>query len=357
MADGLTTVTLAPGDGTDSNSAFPSITRGVYQRQLLERAMPDLMHQRFAQIKNLKERSGQSMCFRRYEKLDQATAPLTEYITPTGTTMTNTDVYATIAQYGNYVKMSTLVKTTHFDPLVSEASELMGENMGESIDTIHANLLAANVTNVVYCDGDGTIGGTANGNVDWTIHKQAIDYIIRELKGADAKPFVPMVPGSVKVNTYPLAKSFWCLIHTDQEHDLYNNTYSNFTVGTDFIPVERYAGHQGAMDNEVGKYRNVRFITSTNVKIVLGEGADSTDVMKETTTDTSDVYYNYVFARNAYGVIPLNGNSTKILVKDAKSGGSADPLEQRNTVGWKAATTLAVLNQNWIWGIRCATLA
>ena len=52
---------------------------------------------------------------------------------------------------------------------------------------------------------------------------------------------------------------------------------------------------------------------------------------------------------------PLSGNAMNTYVKPLGSAGSADPLEQRSTVGWKATTITTILNQTWM--IRLETLA
>jgi N4-gp56 family major capsid protein len=308
------------------------------------------------------------MVFRRYEKLSQTTVPLTEGITPTGTTLSKTDVVATLLQYGNYCIITDWVDMTSVDPTINEASELMGENMGESIDSIHANALSAgtNYYRVIDDDGgtvniDDEVGASARSLVAGTLCKTVLDAAIRDLNGADARMFTPMVPGSAKINTYPIGKAYWCLIHPDQEHDLYqaNGGFFDSTANNmsrDFVPVHKYANNRGAMETEIGSYRNIRLVMTTNLKIWTGEGEDTSD-MKETVDGYADVYSVLVFGRDAYGIVPLAGDSAKVIVKSAKSGGSADPLEQRNTVGWKAATALAILNDAWMVRIECATLA
>lgn len=363
MAEIQTTTSIA---GTETS--LPRVARGFYNKTLLRRAQPYLMHQRFGQRRPLGRRQGQSMVFRRYEKLTQATTPLTEGITPTGTSLSKTDVVATLKQYGNYVIISDWVDMTSVDATITEATELMGENMGESIDSVIANSISAGTNYLRVVDDDGgtvDVGdedaGDARTTVAGTLCKTALDMAIRDLKGQDAKMFKPMVPGTTKISTKPLAPAFWCLIHPDQEHDLYsaNGGLWDATAGvmnTMFTPVQHYSSHMGAMENEIGAYRNIRFVTSTNLKIWSGAGADTSDEMKETSS-AADVYSVLVFARDAYGVVPLAGDSARTIVKSARSGGAADPLEQRNTVGWKAATTAVILNDAWMVRIECATLA
>jgi N4-gp56 family major capsid protein len=62
----------------------------------------------------------------------------------------------------------------------------------------------------------------------------------------------------------------------------------------------------------------------------------------------NDVYATLIFGANAYGVCPLAGNAMENIIKPLGSSGSADPLNQRATSGWKAITTTKILNDAWM---------
>ena len=49
-----------------------------------------------------------------------------------------------------------------------------------------------------------------------------------------------------------------------------------------------------------------------------------------------DVYATLVFGENAYGTTELADGGLALIVKQLGSAGTADPLNQRATVGWKA---------------------
>ena len=360
------TVDYIAGTGTHvSSDSLPETTRGVYNRTLLTRAQPYLLHQRFGQQHPLQQRSGQSMVFRRYEKLSQATTPLSDGVTPTGTTLVKRDYVAAIKPYGNFMVISDWVDMTHVDPVIQEATKLMGENMGETMDSVYREILVAG-TSVYYVAGDhgsagsdawvaGTSRDSATTGVQGVLCRGVVDAVIRDLDGADAKHFTPMVNGSTRINSFPIGKAYWCVIHTDQIHDLFSK-YGGFTLGEEFTPVERYSNQTGVMETEVGKYRNVRFVATTNAKIWLDAGDDyASGVYKSETGVNCNVYAALFFARDAYGVIPLQRGAGSTIVH--KAGGSHDPLNQRNTVGWKGAGTAIILNDAWMRRVECASLA
>ena len=76
--------------------------QGYYDRNLLERAVPALIHSRFAQVRPLPKNAGTRINFRRYGSLAVNTTPLTEGTTPTGKKLTTTDIYALVKQYGSH---------------------------------------------------------------------------------------------------------------------------------------------------------------------------------------------------------------------------------------------------------------
>ena len=47
--------------------------------------------------------------------------------------------------------------------------------------------------------------------------------------------------------------------------------------------------------------------------------------------------------KDAYGVIEPSAESLEVIVKQRGSAGTADPLDQRSTVGWKASHAAKML--------------
>ena len=53
-----------------------------------------------------------------------------------------------------------------------------------------------------------------------------------------------------------------------------------------------------------------------------------------------------IIGKDAYGVIDIEGSSKpQTIIKPAGSAGTADPLNQISTVGWKAMFTAKRLNE------------
>jgi N4-gp56 family major capsid protein len=92
--------------------------------------------------------------------------------------------------------------------------------------------------------------------------------------------------------------------------------------------VSKYSNKENIEKGEIGKLHGVRFVDNTN-EFVAG-----------------NVHGTLIVGQDAYGVVDIEGSKkAKIIIKTAKEGGSADPLEQRNTVGWKVMFTAKRLQE------------
>jgi len=74
-----------------------------YDRVLLKRSQPFLIHEKAAQTRNMSKKSGNTIKFRRYASLTPATTPLTEGVTPPGQKASKTDLTAQVKQYGKSI--------------------------------------------------------------------------------------------------------------------------------------------------------------------------------------------------------------------------------------------------------------
>lgn len=307
--------------------------QAFYDRNLLERAKPAEVHGRFGQKRPIAKKSGNQIKFRRYSALAAATTALTEGVTPSGSSLAVTDVTATLAQYGDYITLSDVVDMVNQDPVITEATDVLGDQAGLTIDQVRRDVLVAG-TNVAYANA---VANRASVNVKLTTAD--LDKAIRFLKNQNAKFMKEGIPPSDGVGTGAIRKAYVCIVHPDVEFDIESLT--------GFKPVSDYPSQMGVMEDEIGAYKNIRFVSSTNAKVLAGAGASGTTVYKNNGANF-DVYVSLIFAADAYGICPLSGAAMETIVKPLGSAGSADPLDQRSTVGWKAMTTTKILNESWM---------
>lgn len=314
--------------------------QAFYDRNLLARAQPAEVHGRFGQKRPISKKSGNQIKFRRYSQLAVASTPLTEGVTPAGSSLAVTDLTATLAQYGDFITLSDLVSMVNQDAVVTEATDVLGDQAGTTIDQARRDVLVTG-TNVILANAVA-----ARVNVATKLTGPELDKAIRFLKVQNAKFVKEGIMPSDKVGTGSVRKGFIAIVHPNVEFDL--ETINGYRSVSD------YGSQEGIIDDEIGAYKNIRFVSSTNAKIFVGAGALGSTVYQNNGTNY-DVYATLIFADNAYGVCPLSGEAMNTYVKALGSAGSADPLEQRSTVGWKATTTTKILNDAWM--LRVETLA
>jgi hypothetical protein len=115
-----------------------------------------------------------------------------------------------------------------------------------------------------------------------------------------------------------------------------------------FKPVADYGPHTSPMEGEIGSIEQVRFLTSTVIAPFFGTGVAtaSAPTMRHSdagTGDKVDVYPILIFARDAFGIVPLKGKTSMTPMVVNPKPASGDPLAQRGTVGWKLWTATVIL--------------
>ena len=117
----------------------------LFERRLLMRALPRLVHGRWAQPARWKGYGTYEV--RRWGSLPLVSVALTEGNDPAETNVpTVTQITMTPAWYGAYIEYTDQLLLTSFDPALSEISAQLGEQAGLSIDTLLRNDLTDNAT-------------------------------------------------------------------------------------------------------------------------------------------------------------------------------------------------------------------
>ena len=322
-----------------TTSTIPIKIQGFYDRNLLERSLGALLYSKFGQTRPLPKNSGDDISFRKYGSLVKNTTQLTEGITPSGKQLSVSKITATMGQYGDFVLITDKLLDMGLDPILVEAGEILGEQAGLSIDQIHAAILLAG-SSVRYANGVAGRSSIIN-----PIQEIDIEVIVRNFYASNARVFRSMNTPGVKVGTTPLRPGFLAITHTDCRQD--------FEGMTHFIPIEKYPSQQDVLPEEIGEIKGVRVLATTNAGLIPDAGgtAVTNDLIYTTANTACDVYQTLFLAKDAYGVVPLQKGNIENIIKKANSSGTEDPLNQRNTSGWKAYTTAKILNENFIY--RC----
>jgi N4-gp56 family major capsid protein len=322
-----------------STVQIPAEVNNFYDRTLLERATPLLTHLRWAQIRDIPKNVGTKVIkFRRYGNLSAATTPLQEGVTPEGSSLSVTDITATVAQYGDYITVTDVLSFTSEDAVLMEAAELLGDQTGDTLDQLTRDILCAGTGAVYSGSGNTATADVAAGDV---ITLANLDTVIATLKANNAKRITRQVNASTGYSTSPIAAAFISIVHPV----IAVKIRTLAVAATMWTPVEKYASQSGVIEGEIGTYDSIRFVETNNAKIKEDEG-----------TGSIDVYCTLVFGANAYGITRISGEALKNIVKPLGSAGTADPLDQRATSGWKATFVAKILNENFIQRIESAAV-
>ena len=306
-------------------------TAAYAEKELLKRGLPFLVLEKFGQAKPLPENSTKVMKFRRYNALPNTPQALTEGVTPTGQTLTVTDVTATLTQYGDRVTITDVILDTHEDQTLNEAVNLLGEQAAQVIEKMRFGVLKAG-TNVIYANGAAR--NAVNTAISIDLQRRAV----RALKRQNARAITAIVRSTPSYGTENVAPGFVALIHPDLEADVRQLT--------GFVPAEKY-GSMTPWENELGKCEDVRYVSSTIFEPWADAGG-AKGTMLSTSGTTADVYPVLFVARDAYAIVALKGMFalTPMVVNPKPS--DSDPLAQRGHVGWKAMQTCVILNDSWM---------
>lgn len=326
--------------GVTSLSSQPDVTQTYFDKLLLSRAEYYNFHSRWATQKSLKQKQGKNIILRRYAHLNPMIAALTEGLPPDGKVPTLTDYTAVLSQYGDFIAVTDFAEMTATDPIMNEFYEILGEQAGYSVDIIYRDVAVAGTGNVIYSNG------TARTAVTTIMDNNDMDRMIRSLGANGAKMAIKgSEVASANSNMYPVMPGYPCVIHPFVYNDIQNLS--------GFRSVETYKAGGGAMEGEVGRYRNLVFFVAADPdslgggakKITSGGGAS---VSVDNGGTNANVYLSPVFGRDGFTIVPLDGTSTRTITKDRETGGPSNPLNQVGTMGWITTLTSLRTNENWL---------
>lgn len=309
---------------TTASAGLSDEMKTFYDRQLLTRTVPLLVHAKFGQKKRIPVHGGRVIEFRKFSGLAVATTPLTEgtlYSSLKDLTVTATT--ATVAQYGDAVGFSDLVSTTTIDPLLKESTDILAEQAAETIDELVRDVIVAGTT-VMYANGKA---GRTNIAASDTIDPEDVAKIELQMKLNRARK----IDGFYHAITHP--RVLFDLKRTQEWRDNQNYNQTGRTL-----------------TGEVGTLYGIKFWETDKAKVFAdaSNGAGG--------AGTVDVYTVIVIGAEAFGVVDLaGGHNLQTVFKPLGSAGTADPLNQQSTMGWKVTFGTKRLQEAFMLRYECAT--
>jgi N4-gp56 family major capsid protein len=293
---------------TTATESLSAEMKTYYERRLLDAAEPNLVHDQFGDKYPIPAHGGKNIEFRKYSALPVPTQPLTEGVTPDGSSLSVSTITGTVSQWGDYVTISDQLELTAIDRNVEQATKLLGSQAGKKLDQITRDVMATGGT-VHYPDG-------AEGRANITA---AMPLTVKMIMKAAA---------NLRANNAPeINGDYVAIVHPYVAFDLMSSD--------GWLETHKYAQPDEIYEGEIGKIGGVRFVETSEAKIFAGAGASG-----------ADVYCTFVLGAGAYGVTEVAGGGLQHIVK--QMGAGDDPLNQRATTGWKALKTAEILEDQYM---------
>jgi N4-gp56 family major capsid protein len=319
----------------NTTSSLSDQIKTQYERRLLTRALPRLIHGRWGMQARLNKVGAYEL--RKYGALSAVTSALTEGTTPAEqSAISLTLVTITPSFYGAWLGYTDQLDMESFDPIISEFSSILGEQAGLSADTLIRNVITDGATKDYA--GDATSRATVGSN-------DTISF----------SEFITQVAALEAANALPVDGDDFIVI-------MHPNAWAKLMQDATFVAMFQ---QEASRDNNspirsglVGRILRCKVYVSSNSRMYAGAGETS-----------GDVYSMLFIAREAYGYIGMAGSfpnlvdnapesnisgmtgqgvkPVEIIMKQLGSAGADDPLNQRATIGWKMSLGIAMTNAAW----------
>ena len=277
-------------------------------QKFLEIHKEALVFEQYVGSVNLPANSGNTVRFPKKHRITPKNTLLTEGKTPDPNKIQISAVTATVEQHGDYVMFTDVALGTSIYDLMNLARQGQAYESAEVKNAlIRDDILANDSIQIAYADkvaADGTTTEiTAIGAIDKTakLTVEVVRKMVRILRNNNIKPAV--------------GKDYVMFISPDQWFDL--------TADPAWEDMHKYTDPTPMLDGEIGRISGMRFVETTTV-LITKDGASG-----------AAVYHSIVLGAEAVDQIKLANGGVNTIAKGLGTGGTADPLNQRATVGWK----------------------
>jgi len=329
---------------TKSTNVSPSKGTVIYfETQILKHAEPVTVLDKLALTKPMPKNKGTTIEFRRPNVFTAADTPLIEGVTPASTAFTYSVVSTTLKQYGQVGEITDVIEDTTTDPVLNDLSVQLGENIGRTMEALTYGVVKAG-TSVEYTNG------TQRTDVNTSVTLAKVRAAVKTLMAQKGMMITRTLDPSQNYGTKAVEPGYVAVGHTDLEPDIRDLP--------GFTPVSEYGSRKTISEYEVGSVERVRFVLSPDLSSWADGGAakaGSGTTMVSTSGTSADVYPLIVFAKEAFGCVPLKGmGAVEPTIIPVGQKTKDDPLGQRGYAGWKSWFSAKILNEAWMVRIECA---
>lgn len=285
-----------------------------YEKVFLARAEYEYIFNQGAQMRSQPANEGKQVNFTRHTPLATVTTALTEGVNPSEVNLTATTVSAQLAEYGTTVKISKFLSLTSIDANNKEKIEVVGQNMGETLDELTRDELFTGGT-TQFANSKAAL--TDVGITD-VLNVGEIRRGVRTLKKNKARRYQDRIaPWILKAGP-------------DTTYDL--------TLDSTFLSADIYDnGAEKLYNGELGKILGARVIESPNQKETVNGGATNADIIS-----------NFLHGADAFGCIDLVGDKPQLYIIPHTKIDSGNAAGRFSLVSWATSYVTKTLNSSWL---------
>lgn len=360
------------------NVMQPAAVYSKIMLRTIELAESDYVFDSLAVERNMPSNNGSNeIVFKRMLSLAAHTQPLVEGIPPASDQGRMVAIKASTNSYGRVMKFTDKVNWAVVDPLISEYTRQLSLKVPETKDILAQQALLAECQTFYACkkgksttDPDlyvpaegGDVTHICKMTPDCTPTIDEFRKIVLSMEAAKVRPyqgsnFLALVSSAVMFDliTDKRVKEFMKYANTAQAYtndvvvDLFSLAFKKAkTIKTDnsYIDGEGntvYLYHDAAGDANyilsapVSERTNGKFAT-TDKKVTLSTGAITSMTASDSIPSTMDVlniHHSFIIGEEALFRVGVEGHTApQFIKKELGSAGTEDPLNQRQSIGWK----------------------
>jgi N4-gp56 family major capsid protein len=281
-----------------------------YEKVFLARSEYELVLKEGAQMRTHPDNSGRTVNFTRYNPLTIITDPLGEASNPVTCLINASTVAMTLSEYGLTTVHSKLLTLVSIDSGMKEKIELVGQNMGETLNRLVRNELDDAAS---YYPNGHSVTNIAAGDV---LDSCNIRLMVRTLELSNAMAYKD---GLFIGKTDPYSK-----------HKLLGDTT--------WINGKTYSDIKDLYKGEMGELYQVRWLLNKD----LLSGTEATSVAASAVVR----FYTFVHGDNAFGCYDLAQDKPKLYILPNQVD-SNSPVGRVSYVSWAGSYAVKLLNSDW----------
>lgn len=284
-----------------------------YEKVFLDRAQYEFVYNKGGQMRTNPDNEGKAVKFNRLSPLSISTATLTEGTNPSEVSLTTATVTATLGEYGQTVRKSKFASLTLIDANDKEVVEVVGQNMGETLDQLTRDELFTGATSQIVAGKALSLVAASD-----VLTVAEIRKAVRTLEANKARRYSGYY--YMKTSPYP-------------QYDLQGDSnWVNASIYRD--------SDDRVKTGALGEIFGVRLWVSKNPK-VEASGASS-----------ANAYSNFIHGDSSFGCYDLSKDTPKLYIVPHTQVDSGNSTGRFSLISWAGAYVCKTLNANWLVNIK-----